>query len=229
MGNTASAELICVIGRAGARGGSVCDELLRLAVDVPAGTLRGPTQLALVYAGTEVPGNPAALQDTLYFCLEPATTRLSGLAAIRFPVAESAVPSLQGWAGVAWADFTVRLDRATDTGRALVDRFGRFRLIPRTESGPIAATRLYQPVPNPFNAQVNLAFDLAGQGRVALHVYDLRGRLVRTLHDDWLPAGRHGFNWDGRDGSGRAAASGTYFYRLLQGDKQWSARCLLVK
>jgi flagellar hook assembly protein FlgD len=42
-------------------------------------------------------------------------------------------------------------------------------------------------------------------------VFDLGGRLVRTLHRGPLAAGPHAFEWNGRDQAGRRAAAGVYF------------------
>ncbi len=86
------------------------------------------------------------------------------------------------------------------------------------QDGLPAVTRLHAAVPNPFNPLTTLSFDLAGPGPVRLDVFDLRGRLVRRLLDQPLPAGVHRVAWDGRDSKGRAAASGTYLYRLRAGD-----------
>ena len=82
------------------------------------------------------------------------------------------------------------------------------------DDGPPLATRLLGARPNPFNPQTTVAFDLARAGRVRLGIFDLRGRLVRNLMDDALPAGRHEVRWDGRDADGREAASGVYLCRL---------------
>ncbi len=76
------------------------------------------------------------------------------------------------------------------------------------------ATRLLGARPNPFNPQTVVAFDLARAGRVRLGIFDLRGRLVRDLVEDALPAGRHEVRWDGRDADGRETASGVYLCRL---------------
>jgi len=65
--------------------------------------------------------------------------------------------------------------------------------------------------PNPFNPRTTIALDLPRAAHVALHVFDLRGALVRTLVDERLAAGRHEVLWDGADGAGRPAASGVYF------------------
>ncbi|MBZ0269035.1 FG-GAP-like repeat-containing protein, partial [bacterium] len=69
-------------------------------------------------------------------------------------------------------------------------------------------------MPNPFRGVTSIPFSLPRDGTVRLQVYDAAGRLVRTLRNGDLPAGRHVVTWDGRDGGGRATASGVYFYRL---------------
>lgn len=75
-------------------------------------------------------------------------------------------------------------------------------------------TRLVGNTPNPFNPQTTIAFDLARRGPVKLELFDVQGRLVRCLVDESLVAGRHEARWDGRDGLGRATASGVYLCRL---------------
>lgn len=71
--------------------------------------------------------------------------------------------------------------------------------------------RAYPNHPNPFNPRTTLAFDLpAAAARVRLRLYDLHGRLVASLLDGPLPAGRHGVAWNGADDAGRAVASGVY-------------------
>jgi flagellar hook assembly protein FlgD len=49
---------------------------------------------------------------------------------------------------------------------------------------------------------------------VRLAVYDVSGKLVKTLVDEVRPAGDNAFRWDGTDKSGRAVASGAYYARL---------------
>ena len=89
---------------------------------------------------------------------------------------------------------------------------------------------LHGPVPNPFNPTTTVAFELPTQNAVSLHVFDLQGRLVRTLlSGEVVPQGRHEAVWDGRDASGRQAASGTYFFRLETGGQVETKRAVLVK
>jgi flagellar hook assembly protein FlgD len=49
---------------------------------------------------------------------------------------------------------------------------------------------------------------------VRLTVYDLAGRRVRVLCDEWLGAGPHQEDWDGRDAAGREVAAGPYLLQL---------------
>lgn len=70
-------------------------------------------------------------------------------------------------------------------------------------------------VPNPFNPATDLKFSIPRDARVSLKLYDVSGRLVRSLLNDNLEAGQHQVQWNGRDDNGRSVASGTYFARLL--------------
>ena len=62
-----------------------------------------------------------------------------------------------------------------------------------------------------------------------MHVFDVRGRRVRSLLDEDLAAGHHTVIWDGLDGGGRPTASGVYFVRVASGDFQHVERATLVK
>ena len=79
-------------------------------------------------------------------------------------------------------------------------------------------TYLAQNVPNPFNPVTRIEFDLARDGLVSLKVYDVAGRLVRTLIDAPLTRGRYTGEkatvWDGLGSSGERVSSGIYFYQL---------------
>ncbi|MBC8423458.1 S8 family serine peptidase [bacterium] len=88
---------------------------------------------------------------------------------------------------------------------------------------------LAQSRPNPFNPSTVIGFRLPAAAAVALKVFDLDGRLVKTLLRDDLPAGTHQVTWRGRDDHGRPVASGTYFYRLDAGDWSSTKRMILIK
>jgi subtilisin family serine protease len=89
------------------------------------------------------------------------------------------------------------------------------------------AFRLDNAAPNPFNPATTLRFSLPVAGHAQLKLYDVQGRLVRTLVDDHRAAGDHQVRWQGRDDRGRQVASGTYYARLIA-DGQVSVRTLVL-
>lgn len=64
---------------------------------------------------------------------------------------------------------------------------------------------------------------------MTLAIYDLRGRLVRTLISEERPAGEYSARWDGRDDAGRRQASGAYLAKLQLGSIQRVVRMTLLK
>jgi len=80
---------------------------------------------------------------------------------------------------------------------------------------------LHQNFPNPFNLQTSICFQLPVAGNVKLEVYDLTGRLIRTLINDYLPAGDYTCTMDAQD-----IGSGIYFYRLLTKDFVSVKKCV---
>jgi flagellar hook assembly protein FlgD len=91
------------------------------------------------------------------------------------------------------------------------------------------ALRLHPNYPNPFRTHTTLTYDVPRAMDVRVAVYDALGRRVQVLVDERTPAGRHTVQWNGRDASGRALASGLYFIRLRAGDQQHIRRLTLVR
>ena len=80
---------------------------------------------------------------------------------------------------------------------------------------PGLATQLIGARPNPANPAATISFSLAQKGAVKLRIFDVSGRLVRTLVDEVLEAGEpHEVAWDGTSDSGRSVGSGVFFYQL---------------
>ena len=74
---------------------------------------------------------------------------------------------------------------------------------------PLSAYKLWQNYPNPFNEETAIVFSIPRAGLVNLSVYDILGKKVTTLVDEYMQAGDHELRWD----SSRIA-TGIYFYRL---------------
>ncbi|MBU2501248.1 S8 family serine peptidase [bacterium] len=79
------------------------------------------------------------------------------------------------------------------------------------------AFSLKQNAPNPFNPATTIKFDIPKTSPVKLRIYDQRGRLVRTLVDQVMPAGSQSVMWHGLDDAGRQVTSGVYLY-LIEAD-----------
>lgn len=78
--------------------------------------------------------------------------------------------------------------------------------------------------PNPFNLETRLQFDLPHPGRASLKVYDLAGRLVTILKEEWMSAGEHHLDWKANQ-----LSSGIYFAVLQQGNQTAARKLLLLK
>ena len=88
-------------------------------------------------------------------------------------------------------------------------------------------------VPNPSNPSTRLTYNLPGvrsvQYPVRLRVYDLSGRLLRTLVDAKQAAGTHAVSWNGKDDHGTAAGSGIYLFKISAGGRDLCRKFMMVK
>ncbi len=87
-----------------------------------------------------------------------------------------------------------------------------------------SVAELAQNYPNPFNPVTSIQFAMPDPGMVTLEVFDLLGRKVATLVDEYRPAGSYTINFDAGN-----LASGVYTYRLVTGNTIISKKLTLVK
>jgi hypothetical protein len=88
---------------------------------------------------------------------------------------------------------------------------------------------LDQNYPNPFNAGTVIRFKLPTDGDVKIDVYNILGRKVRTLVNEFRVAGTHQTDWDGRSDDGIVVATGVYFYRIQAGEFTSTRKMVLMK
>jgi flagellar hook assembly protein FlgD len=74
--------------------------------------------------------------------------------------------------------------------------------------------------PNPTNGQSRFAFDLPAASNVSMDIFDVRGRLVRTLDGGEFGEGRNHIVWDGRNALGTDLPAGVYLARFNVGGRQ---------
>lgn len=86
-----------------------------------------------------------------------------------------------------------------------------------------------QNYPNPFNPTTTVSLYLPSDAAVKVEIYNILGRVVKTLADDYFSAGTHEFQWNGTDGNGNKVASGIYFYRVESGSYSQAKKMLLMK
>lgn len=83
-------------------------------------------------------------------------------------------------------------------------------------------------VPNPFNPQTEITFEMGRAGAAEVTIYNVRGQPVRRLRAD-LPAGPASLTWRGTDQTGRALPSGTYLLRVITPGTVQGGSCALVR
>jgi hypothetical protein len=137
------------------------------------------------------------------------------------------------WDTSAWTGMQVFLEiadlSAAPMGHVNVDEIVEYYEVPvATTATPGARLALRQNSPNPFNPSTRIALEIPASGRTQLALYDVRGRLVRSLYDGLLGGGPHVVAWDGTLADGRRAPSGVYYYRLRFEDRPALVRSLLL-
>jgi len=83
--------------------------------------------------------------------------------------------------------------------------------------------------PNPFNPTTTIRFALPKRSDVTIRIFDVAGRVVRTLVNDRLDAKVHEVSWSGLNDRGQAVSSGVYFYRVETETDLFVARMALLK
>lgn len=142
---------------------------------------------------------------------------------------------LSGWIsaeGEDWIAFTEPFGFAVepvyvDASEATITMLGR--QAPEIAIQRADLTQLHSPVPNPSNPGTSIRFSLACDGSAELGVYDIRGRCIRVLVDEFLEGGDHDVYWDGCDRSGRSVASGVYFARLSAGGSTMNQKLMIIR
>jgi hypothetical protein len=84
--------------------------------------------------------------------------------------------------------------------------------------------KLYSNYPNPFNPITNIKFSILNSGQVKLIVYDVQGREVQTLVNEYMKPGTYEVSFDGSK-----LTSGVYFYRISTGDFTETRKMLMIK
>ena len=98
----------------------------------------------------------------------------------------------------------------------------------------VKETKLLPNYPNPFNPDTWIPYQLSESASVTVKIYDIRGRLIKTIDVGHKPGGYYltrerAVYWDGRNKSGEPVSSGVYFYTLITDDYTQTRRMVIVK
>lgn len=137
--------------------------------------------------------------------------------------------TLEPTGGADGGGLTIRsLRGATDDGSPLsVQGEAAFLSVPPSSVSGVAT--ILPARPNPFVTDTEISFALPNAARASVRLFDVTGRLVRTLHDRATNAGVHRLRWDGRDDRGRMVRVGIYFVHLTAGSAVRTDRILRLR
>lgn len=88
---------------------------------------------------------------------------------------------------------------------------------------------LSQNYPNPFNPSTTIRYALPEGRNVKIIVYDINGKEITTLINDYQNAGIHNIVWNGKNNSGQQVVSGIYFYNMQAGNFSQTKKMILLK
>jgi len=94
-------------------------------------------------------------------------------------------------------------------------------------SGPV--NFLYASRPNPFRTSATVRFSLAADGPVKIAIYDVSGRLIRTLHDGTAKGGENSLTWDGTDNAGNRVNGGIFWMDMSTPSYTSSKRMVVLR
>jgi hypothetical protein len=89
--------------------------------------------------------------------------------------------------------------------------------------------RLFQNKPNPFNKLTAISYQLRDPSHISLKIYDINGRIIKTLLYEEKKAGIHTVPWDGLNLRGENVPPGVYFYRLSVGQLTDTKKLIILK
>ncbi|MDP6169042.1 MAG: FlgD immunoglobulin-like domain containing protein, partial [Candidatus Marinimicrobia bacterium] len=83
--------------------------------------------------------------------------------------------------------------------------------------------------PNPFNPVTNLSYDLPEDAMVTIAIYDMMGKVVRTLVNGQQSAGYKTLQWNATNNGGRPISAGLYIYTIQAGTFNQTRKMILLK
>ena len=91
------------------------------------------------------------------------------------------------------------------------------------------AFNVYSNYPNPFNSSTTLRYDLPEDALVNITIYDIMGRIVRTLINNQQNAGFKSIQWNATNNVGTSLSAGLYLYKIQADNFAQTRKMVLLK
>ena len=93
----------------------------------------------------------------------------------------------------------------------------------------IESFELHQNYPNPFNPITSIRYDLPQDGFVNIYIYDMMGRVVKTLVNGSQTAGFKSVQWNATSDRNEPVSAGLYLYTIQAGELRQTKKMVLLK
>jgi hypothetical protein len=193
-----------------------------------------PGDKSVTYVGFDVPANVQRIEGQLMFALAPVrdldfylldadSNVVQSAASLNAPEAivyNTPMPGHYIWKVVAFMN--------PDTANFSISQQVCVAATNDVADGSRPGLRFLPASPNPFRHRTTLRWALPNAGPVRVRVYDVAGRLTRTLQEGWMSPGEHSAVWDQRDDAGRVVSAGLYFVRFEAREASFGQKVILI-
>tara|TARA_B100001057_G_scaffold204765_1_gene205447 strand:- start:1063 stop:2475 length:1413 start_codon:yes stop_codon:yes gene_type:complete len=93
----------------------------------------------------------------------------------------------------------------------------------------ISNIKLHQNYPNPFNPTTSLRYDLSNDGFVNITIYDMMGRIVKTIVNGSQTAGYKSIKWNANNNNNEPVSAGIYLCTISAGELRQTKKMILLK
>ena len=88
---------------------------------------------------------------------------------------------------------------------------------------------LHQNYPNPFNPITSIGYNLTQNGMVNLSIFDMNGKIIKSLVNEFQNAGNYSLTWDGVNFAGKEVSAGLYLCVLQVGNTKQTKKMSFIK
>lgn len=92
-----------------------------------------------------------------------------------------------------------------------------------------ASSDLYQNYPSPFNPVTNVKFTITTATNTTIKIFNVLGKEMTTLLDNYLPSGEHSVQWNGKDDKENILPGGVYFIQMIAGSYHKTIKTIFLK